>query len=370
MQCRGGLCKCWSFDDQAALGVSSVLDSVHAWRPGSGGPAALGVLPLAFKKRGSLAVTLQDPSGYPVAQWILFLVQIGTLIGLIVYVLKTWHMASATERAAKAASETVAEMQRARIEALAPRVLVYFSSPDSHLANIVIENLGQSTATDVRLTFVPPLVSSLQPSDLSFFSTPKVLPPRFRLVHLFDSWPQYFGKKLPERYDVTVTYRRADTGQEVTDQQMLDAGGFAHLHFTTRKDVHDLVAECEKLRTMLDGRLREQGTARQAIVTTGELLDQLLAPADAVRQARAVWALFRAADAAPNVLVSQRGFLAAARQLVVAALRNSPPAVQRAALEKLYLSLSDHRFETIGDQTEYEQAVDAALSEAESAIAG
>src|SRR5687768_16207104 len=122
---------------------------------------------------------MPNPGQIPAVQWTLFLVQLGTLLALIVYVWKTWQMATATAASAKAASDTVAEMRSARLDISAPRIVVYFSSPDSHLANIVIENAGSSTAADVQLTFDPPLQSSFERSSPKFFDSPKVLPPHF-----------------------------------------------------------------------------------------------------------------------------------------------------------------------------------------------
>lgn len=315
---------------------------------------------------------MANPDQIPVVQWTLIVVQLGTLLALIVYVWKTWEMAGAARFSAKAAWDTVAEMRAARLDMSAPRIIVYFSSPDSHLANIIIENTGNSTAADVQLTFDPPLQSSFEQSALRFFDSPKVLPPHFRLVHLFDTWPQYFGKKLPRRYDVNVRYRRLDTSQEVVEHQLIDVAGFENLHFTTRKDTHDLVAEVERLRQMLDNYLREQATDRKASTAATELLHQGGSLSGLVAQIRATWGLLRAADEAPGVYVSHRGFHSALRHMICAALASAPTAPEaaefRKALLALYLSVSDYRFETIGSQSEEEAAVEASLKIAESLL--
>jgi hypothetical protein len=137
-------------------------------------------------------------------QWVLFSVQIGTLVALVVYVVKTWQMASATAAAAEASAEAATEMRVAREAASAPRISVYFRTLDVHLAYVVLENRGESTAEDVQMTFQPALQSSLGASSLSFFDTPKVLPPRTELAHGFDVWHQYFGQDLPMRYTVVT----------------------------------------------------------------------------------------------------------------------------------------------------------------------
>ena len=66
--------------------------------------------------------------------WILFFTQILTLVALVIYVWKTWEMASATRRAAEASAAAVREAIDARLEALAPRILVYFGYESLHLA--------------------------------------------------------------------------------------------------------------------------------------------------------------------------------------------------------------------------------------------
>ena len=135
--------------------------------------------------------------------------QVATLIALVVYVWKTWEMAAATRRAAEASTSTVEEMKLARREASAPRLAIYFASPSTSISEIVIENFGDTTATNVRFEFTPPLASSDKDDrGVQFFETPKTLPPHSRLRHAFDLWPEYFEANLPKRYDVKVRFQR------------------------------------------------------------------------------------------------------------------------------------------------------------------
>lgn len=150
-----------------------------------------------------------DPTKLPLVQWALFLIQVLTLIAIGIYVWKTAQMATATRDAAEASVATVKEMRTARREATAPRLALYFASPSTHLAEIVLENAGETTAADVTCSFDPPLrASDREQYAHRFFETPKVLPPRSRMAHAFDSWPSYFGAKLPLQYNVTIRYRR------------------------------------------------------------------------------------------------------------------------------------------------------------------
>src|SRR5688572_14023387 len=153
-------------------------------------------------------------------------------------------MASATERAAKATRESVDEMRLARREASDPRVFIYLSESRGFLAEIVIENLGESTASEVTFTFEPELTAS-QHADVArkFFDVPMILPPRSRRTHTLDAWPSYFAANLPEKYQVTVTYRRLGEDRLRTEQQVVDAGSFKHQLLAARKDVHDLAKD-------------------------------------------------------------------------------------------------------------------------------
>ena len=96
-----------------------------------------------------------------IQQTILFLVQIFSLIFLIVYVIKTWEMASATTKAAQATEKSVTEMRQTRDQESAPYIIVYFDIPyESNLIYLVIKNIGRTIATNISLTFTPTLRSS------------------------------------------------------------------------------------------------------------------------------------------------------------------------------------------------------------------
>lgn len=110
-------------------------------------------------------------------QDILFLVQAGGLIFLVIYVVATNKMAKATQDSADAAKQAadnvvrsieVSERMLAEAQATrkaqemqtAPRVMVY-AKLERLLIYLVIENAGQSFANNVTVTFTPPL----QPHD-------------------------------------------------------------------------------------------------------------------------------------------------------------------------------------------------------------
>lgn len=59
----------------------------------------------------------------------LLIVQILTLFCLIIYVIKTWEIASATREAARISEKTLKEMKEAREQENAPYILVYCEVP-------------------------------------------------------------------------------------------------------------------------------------------------------------------------------------------------------------------------------------------------
>jgi hypothetical protein len=94
-------------------------------------------------------------------QNILFVVQVLSLAFLIIYVIKTWHMASATRKAAEATERSVSELREARDQETAPFVIAYFDIPaGTRLLYLTVKNIGRSIATRVRLEFSPPLCAS------------------------------------------------------------------------------------------------------------------------------------------------------------------------------------------------------------------
>jgi hypothetical protein len=57
------------------------------------------------------------------------ILQFFSLIFLIIYVIKTWEMASATRKAALATEKSVDELRKTRDQATAPYIVVYFDIP-------------------------------------------------------------------------------------------------------------------------------------------------------------------------------------------------------------------------------------------------
>jgi hypothetical protein len=143
---------------------------------------------------------------------------------------------------------------------------------------LVISNLGSSLARDVRFEFTPPLESSLAAArgktpigDVSLFrdGIPSFAPGK-RLVVLFDNGRTRTDAALPDRFDVTLSYRGDPLRGRFIDNFTLDLGMYREWGAIRRKDVHDVAKEIEKLRGAVDGvasvmvELRREEIARES----------------------------------------------------------------------------------------------------------
>src|SRR5262249_13529785 len=124
-------------------------------------------------------------------------VQILSLLALIIYVIKTWHMASAALKSATVAEQTLQELKDARDQETAPQVVAYFDVPRRRRTiDLVIKNIGKTTAHNVKLKFDPVLKSSIeqvQIEDLVLFKEGiGSMPPGYEIRTVFDSVISYF----------------------------------------------------------------------------------------------------------------------------------------------------------------------------------
>ena len=186
-------------------------------------------------------------------QTILFFVQIASLIFLIIYVVKTWEMASATRKAAEATEKSVLEMRETRDQETAPFVIAYFDvQTEANLIYLVVKNIGRTVATQVKLTFTPELRSSNDNrllKEVGFIKNGiESMPPNYEIRTLVDSSPAYFGKKeLPLKYNVEITYYGGVESNQRTNNQQLDLSANKGVSYVRNKTMDNLVDEIEKL---------------------------------------------------------------------------------------------------------------------------
>src|ERR1700690_2146128 len=93
---------------------------------------------------------------------VLFGVQVLTLFFLILYVKKTWDIASATRYATRISEKTLLEMKETREQENAPYIVIYCenSVPYDTDLYLIVKNSGKSIAEDVKLDFTPHLCSA------------------------------------------------------------------------------------------------------------------------------------------------------------------------------------------------------------------
>lgn len=141
----------------------------------------------------------------------LLLIQVATLVALILYVVKTWHMATATRRAAEASAATLNEMQATREAESRPYVAV-FTQPyevEPRAIDIVVHNYGRTAAHDIRVKFDPELRSSWPEviENVVFLAEGiAFLPPGATMQTTFDVIPDESETGIPREYTATVVY--------------------------------------------------------------------------------------------------------------------------------------------------------------------
>ena len=179
------------------------------------------------------------------------IIQAISLIFLIIYVVKTWQMASSTRKAAEATELSVQEMKEMRDEETAPHVIVYFELPPEKLIYLVVKNLGKGTAMDVKLHFDPPLATTGQ---ISINDMPMIkegiasMPPGYELRTILGSSFEYFGNdQLPLKYSAKVSFFGGLRSEQRVVNQVLDLSMHKNLLYVRRKGIHELTQEIEGL---------------------------------------------------------------------------------------------------------------------------
>jgi len=184
---------------------------------------------------------------------VLAVVQILSLVALVIYVIKTWHMASATKNSAEAAQKTLDELRDGRDQETAPYVVIYFEvSPQTHLIYLVIKNIGKTIANNIKLVFEPPLRSThaaFQMHELALMKDGiSSMPPGYEIRTVFDSAITYFGSPdLPVLFKVNVSYSGGLRQDERVYPQTLDLQMLKGLVLAHEKGIDEVVAILDKL---------------------------------------------------------------------------------------------------------------------------
>ena len=118
-------------------------------------------------------------------EWISILVNISLTI-------VTAFMAYETYKMAKSTKTSVEEMQITRKEANSAEVIAYLKV-ESHRIYLIIENIGNTIAKNVNLSYEPELINS---HGQTFENLKQInfLPPNYQIKTFFDMMNQYYGK--------------------------------------------------------------------------------------------------------------------------------------------------------------------------------
>ena len=188
-----------------------------------------------------------------IIDFILAMVQIGTLIALVVYVIRTGQIASASKKSAELSERILKEMKESRNQEFAPYVVAYFDIPyGMPFIYLIVRNAGKSVAEDVKLEFQPPLKNSNGEviNDIPFIKEGiGSIPPESEIKTFFDTAISYFkNKELPLTYTVKVSYSGGLWPATRKKEQIMDLSAFKTAYIKV-KGMHELVKEVEKLVT-------------------------------------------------------------------------------------------------------------------------
>lgn len=188
----------------------------------------------------SILASLPDPGSVQWDDWLRLALEAATLVFLIIYVAKTWQMASATR-------DAVTEAKDARLEALAPRVLVYFDLANPPIVEVIVQNAGAGTATEVTFELAPAFPPDLDDDPGSFFRTPKAaIPPGVTMRHFIGTTPALLRDGCPDQYEVKVSFVGAENCRKYSYRQVLDLAGQKGRVGIRRRSIDDIAQLLEK----------------------------------------------------------------------------------------------------------------------------
>lgn len=199
------------------------------------------------------------------ANTVLVYIQSVTLIALVIYVFKTWQMASATKDAAESAAKTVYEMKTAREAEYRPYVVAYFDILRNNIILLTLKNLGRSQAINVTVEFEPEIEATDKDKIRGILSRSFKgisLQPQQELTTYIDQVSRYLGNKdFPRAYKALVKYDGSSSAQPYNDMFLLDIGVYEGLLVVDAKDMAALVDELRSI----NPKVSSMATALKAI---------------------------------------------------------------------------------------------------------
>jgi hypothetical protein len=120
----------------------------------------------------------------------------------------------------------------------------------------VLENIGTTLARDVKLTFKPPLTTTVGDNALSKSALIRegitALPPGRRIETLFDYSHDRLDRKLPMRYEVIVEFADFRGRSQEALPFVLDMEYIYDLEFEGEKTLHNIADSVDKIRREME----------------------------------------------------------------------------------------------------------------------
>jgi hypothetical protein len=183
-----------------------------------------------------------------------------TLICLVIYVIKTWEIASATRTSTETSQQMLEEMKATRDQEVAPYVVAYFDvEKKPNLLPIIvfftIKNEGKTAAKNVKLEFDPPLPTlayAPKPRNLNELSMIKdgipVMPPGFKIRTTFGFYTVLAEKGMS--YRLKISFDGANKPEHT--EYILDLSPFSDLLYDAPQEMPQLIEQVKKTHESID----------------------------------------------------------------------------------------------------------------------
>ncbi len=215
---------------------------------------------------------------------VISIAQILILVTLIIYVIKTWRLSTATQAAAEIFALSLQVMKEAKDQEIAPYIVVYFDiAHEDKIIFLVVKNIGKSTARDVRIQFKPKLIGN-SGEDISELSIIKngipYLSPNQEIRTFVDSTTAFFFERIdqPLTYELKISFFGGlKDSQRITDQ-VLDLTADKRLSTIVQSAGLNLINEVEKDSQNIE-RINKELSILNGTVAGGHQLRSTFTPA-------------------------------------------------------------------------------------------
>lgn len=141
-----------------------------------------------------------------------------------------------------------------------PSIIAYFDNPQSILFELVVKNIGNGIARNIRVEVNPTLldVQNRDISKLSLFQNGiDYFPPDREYRQIIGTSRQFFDEKSrPLRYDLTIYYSDVSGNEKYQQKIPLDFSVYQNLPVHRDSDIEKLVEEVSQLTRTIESTFR------------------------------------------------------------------------------------------------------------------